>query len=253
MVVRLERLGRLARRRRRGSRACDASSAWVTSAPSGTRERQHELRRVQHLDRQAPADLDLRRVLRVERRVRAEAARMPPSTARRRSRAAARMSAGVTTLPFDFDIFLRSGSTMKPEIAASVHGARPSSSALRSIVEKSHVRMMSCPCGRRSNGATRFHSSASRSQPPASCGVSDEVAQVSKMSSSASNPPGDAALVLGVARGHVARRVDRQLRGVGREHARRSRARRSRRARTRRGSARRRSAGARRASRRSGR
>ena len=28
----------------------------------------------------------------------------------------------MTTLPFDFDIFLRSGSTMKPEIAASVHG-----------------------------------------------------------------------------------------------------------------------------------
>ena len=100
-----------------------------------------------------------------------------------------RMSAGVTTLPFDFDIFLRSGSTMKPEIAASVHGARPSSSALRSIVEKSHVRMMSCPCGRRSNGATRFHSSSSRSQPPASCGVSDDVAQVSKMSSSGSKPP----------------------------------------------------------------
>ena len=32
------------------------------------------------------------------------------------------MSAGVTTLPFDFDIFLRSGSTMKPEMPAFVHG-----------------------------------------------------------------------------------------------------------------------------------
>ena len=31
------------------------------------------------------------------------------------------MSAGVTTLPFDFDIFLRSGSTMKPEM----RGVRP--------------------------------------------------------------------------------------------------------------------------------
>ncbi len=99
------------------------------------------------------------------------------------------MSAGVTTLPFDFDIFLRSGSTMKPEIAASVHGDRSSSRALRSIVENSHVRMMSWPCGRRSNGLTRFHSSSSRSQPPASCGVSDEVAQVSMMSSSPSKPP----------------------------------------------------------------
>ena len=29
---------------------------------------------------------------------------------------------GVTTLPFDFDIFLRSGSRTQPEMAASVHG-----------------------------------------------------------------------------------------------------------------------------------
>ena len=96
----------------------------------------------------------------------------------------------MTTLPFDFDIFLRSGSTMKPEIAASVHGARSSSSALRSRVENSQVRMMSWPWGRRSNGATRFHSSGSRSQPAASCGVSEEVAQVSKMSFSPAKPPG---------------------------------------------------------------
>ena len=44
----------------------------------GHRERQHELRRVQHLDREAPADLDLRRVLRVERGIRAEPARRRP-------------------------------------------------------------------------------------------------------------------------------------------------------------------------------
>jgi hypothetical protein len=43
---------------------------------------------------------------------------------------------------FVLDIFLRSGSTMKPLIAASVHGARPSSRAERTIVENSHVRMM---------------------------------------------------------------------------------------------------------------
>ena len=76
-----------------------------------------------------------------------------------------RMSVGVTTLPFDFDIFLRSGSTMKPLIAASDHGARPSSRALRTIVENSQVRMMSCPCGRTSKGATRFHNSSSRCHP----------------------------------------------------------------------------------------
>ena len=42
------------------------------------RERVHELRRVQHLDRQPAADLDLLRVLRVEGRVGAEAGRCRP-------------------------------------------------------------------------------------------------------------------------------------------------------------------------------
>jgi hypothetical protein len=60
------------------------------------------------------------------------------------------MAAGVTTLPFDFDIFLRSGSTMKPEIDAFFHGTVPDSSCDRSIVENSQVRMMSCPWGRTS-------------------------------------------------------------------------------------------------------
>ncbi len=99
------------------------------------------------------------------------------------------MSAGVTTLPFDFDIFLRSGSTMKPEIAAFVHGATPSSSCERSRVENSQVRMMSWPCGRRSNGATVRKSSGSSTQPPASCGVSEEVIQVSITSCSPMKPP----------------------------------------------------------------
>ncbi len=40
----------------------------------GDGEREHELRRVQDLDRQAPADLDLGRVLRVERGIRAQTA-----------------------------------------------------------------------------------------------------------------------------------------------------------------------------------
>ena len=34
-----------------------------------------------------------------------------------------RTSVGTTTLPLDFDIFLRSGSRMKPEIRACDHGA----------------------------------------------------------------------------------------------------------------------------------
>ena len=34
---------------------------------------------------------------------------------------------GVTTLPFDFDIFLRSGSRTQPEMAASDHGRQPCS------------------------------------------------------------------------------------------------------------------------------
>ena len=34
-----------------------------------------------------------------------------------------RISVGTTTLPFDFDIFLRSGSRMNPETRAWLHGA----------------------------------------------------------------------------------------------------------------------------------
>jgi hypothetical protein len=36
-------------------------------------------------------------------------------------------SIGVVALPLDFDIFLRSGSTTKPEIVACVHGTVPCS------------------------------------------------------------------------------------------------------------------------------
>ncbi len=51
---------------------------------------------------------------------------------------------GVTTLPFDFDIFLRSGSTTKPESAALLHGSESCSRCDRRTVSNSHVRMMSC-------------------------------------------------------------------------------------------------------------
>ncbi|MNW60443.1 hypothetical protein D3C74_384320 [compost metagenome] len=97
---------------------------------------------------------------------------------------------GVTTLPLDLDIFLRSGSRIQPEIAALVHGSEPCSRCERTTVEKSHVRMMSWPWGRRSMGKTRSNRSGSDSQPPAICGVSDEVAQVSMTSGSPTNPPG---------------------------------------------------------------
>ena len=121
VVVGVQRLGRLATTPSRVGQHARVERVG-DSGGLGHRERQHELRGVEHLDREAPADLDLRRVLRVERRVGAEAARRRPVP--HRVRAVLREeSAGVTTLPFDFDIFLRSGSTMKPEIAASDHGA----------------------------------------------------------------------------------------------------------------------------------
>ena len=59
---------------------------------------------------------------------------------------------GVTTLPLDFDIFLRSGSRIQPLMAACFHGRPPNSRWARTTVENSQVRMMSWPCGRRSIG-----------------------------------------------------------------------------------------------------
>src|SRR3954464_14029900 len=97
---------------------------------------------------------------------------------------------GVVAFPFDFDIFLRSGSTTKPEIVACDHGTAPNSKCDRTTVEKSQVRMMSCACGRWSIGKTFANSSGSVSQPEATCGDRDEVAQVSMTSGSAMNPPG---------------------------------------------------------------
>ncbi len=99
-------------------------------------------------------------------------------------------SSGVTTFPLDFDIFLRSGSRIQPEMAAFVQGSVPNSVWLRSTVENSQVRMISCACGRRSIGNTRANRSSSLPQPAAICGVSDEVAQVSITSGSAAKPPG---------------------------------------------------------------
>ena len=97
---------------------------------------------------------------------------------------------GVTTLPFDFDIFLRSGSRTQPEMAASAHGRQPCSKWARTTVENSQVRMMSWAWGRRSIGKVRANRSASSTQPVAIWGVSDDVAHVSMTSGSPMKPPG---------------------------------------------------------------
>ena len=75
-------------------------------------------------------------------------------------------------------------------MAASLQGRAPCSSSARTTVENSQVRMMSCAWGRRSIGKTRANRSGSSSHPPAICGVSDDVAQVSMTSGSPTNPPG---------------------------------------------------------------
>ena len=96
----------------------------------------------------------------------------------------------MTTLPLDLDIFLRSGSRIHPEIAASRHGRQSNSASERTTEENSQVRMISCACGRRSIGKVRANRSGSRSQPVAICGDSDDVAQVSMTSGSPTKPPG---------------------------------------------------------------
>ncbi len=88
------------------------------------------------------------------------------------------------------DIFLRSGSSTQPEMAACFQGSESCSKWARTTVEKSQVRMISCACGRRSIGKTRSKISSPSSQPAATCGVSDEVAQVSMTSGSPTKPPG---------------------------------------------------------------
>ena len=72
----------------------------------------------------------------------------------------------MTTLPSLFDIFLRSGSRIQPEIAASAHGRQPCSWWLRTTLPNSHVRMMSWDCGRMSMGNTLANRSGSSTHPP---------------------------------------------------------------------------------------
>ncbi len=96
----------------------------------------------------------------------------------------------MTTLPLDFDIFLRSGSRIQPERTAVCQGSTPLSWSARRTVVNSQVRMISWACGRRSIGKTRANRSSSLPQPLTICGVSDDVAHVSITSGSAVKPPG---------------------------------------------------------------
>src|SRR3954471_20630997 len=75
-------------------------------------------------------------------------------------------------------------------MAACDHGTAPNSKCERTTVENSHVRMMSCACGRRSIGKTAANSSGPVSQADATCGDSDDVAHVSITSGSPMNPSG---------------------------------------------------------------
>ena len=59
---------------------------------------------------------------------------------------------GVTTLPFDLDIFLWSESRIQPDSPAFLHGRAANSRSARTTEVNSQVRMMSWPCGRRSIG-----------------------------------------------------------------------------------------------------
>ena len=95
----------------------------------------------------------------------------------------------MTTLPFDFDIFLRSGSRIHPDSAAFFHGAMLCSKCERTVVANNHVRMMSWACGRTSIGKMLLNNFSSSIQRPAICGVSDDVAHVSMTSGSPMNPP----------------------------------------------------------------
>ena len=78
---------------------------------------------------------------------------------------------------------------MKPEIIACDHGVASFSRWARTTRENSQVRMMSWALVHRSIGKTRSNRSGSSSHPPAICGVSEDVAQVSITSGSPTNPP----------------------------------------------------------------
>ena len=80
---------------------------------------EHELGGVEHLHGQPAADLHLALV---EGGVQPRAGPSRRASGRRRRRTCPGSRSGTTTLPLDLLIFLRSGSTTKPEISACAHG-----------------------------------------------------------------------------------------------------------------------------------
>ena len=148
---------------------------------------EHELRRVEHLDRETTADLHLAFV---ERGVGAGPSAGGPVAHR----------VGAVLLEQvhrrdDVALRLRHLLAIGVEDPARQRGVAPTArrrarSASAPTVEKSHVRMMSWPCGRRSIGNVRRNRSASSSHRHAICGVSDDVAHVSITSGSPMKPWG---------------------------------------------------------------
>ena len=157
----------LERRRSRARQVVSSRASRARSTGLGDQRRvgvggadraEHELGGVEHLHRQPPADLHLRLV---ERRVQRPGGRWRRASGRRRRRTGPGCRSGTNALPLDFDIFLRSGSTMKPEIIACVHGTTPFSKCARTTRENSQVRMMSWAWVHRSIGKTRANRSSS--------------------------------------------------------------------------------------------
>ena len=95
-------------------------------------------------------------------------------------------------------------------MAVSVHGRQPNSSSVRTIVLKSHVRMISWAWGRRSMGNTREKRSGSSTRRPAICGRERRRGPGVHDVGVADEPTGLTPLVVAVPVGDIARRVDRQ-------------------------------------------
>ena len=141
---------------------------------------QREARRVQNLDREAPADLHLRRDRSGQTPGRRLVGRSRTSTARHRIR----YSSSNADRRHDVALRLRHLLAIGVEHKSGERCVAPTAAnrvreCERSTVVNSHVRMMSCPCGRRSIGKMRANRSGSSSHPPAICGVNDDVAHVS--------------------------------------------------------------------------
>ena len=209
----------------------DRSSGSVTARdrrarPASPDDAEHELRRVEDLDRELAADLHLAFVDRgvdpgppVARPVAQRVGAVLLDQRHRRDDVALRLRHLLAVGVEDPAVDRRVAST----------AARRARSRARTTVSNSHVRMISGPCGRRSIGNVRSNRSGSSTQPVDDLrrerrrrprvhhvGVGDEAARL-------------VALVVGEAGGHVGRRVDGQVVLVGQRSGRRSRARRRRR------------------------